>query len=75
MPFLLSFGLASDGQCGSGDEKEEQTVTLVHFPPKVSVIQVSAGSRHSLALSSSGHVYRYVFIFLFCVDSYNINIF
>eukprot|EP01039_Chlorochromonas_danica_P010584 gene10584-11729_t len=61
---VYAFGLNEDGQCYSKSKKDHENdlwqPVLVHFPsPRIQIISVSAGSRHSLALSSEGHVYSW----------------
>lgn len=55
---VIAFGLNEDGQCGSMDD-DYCSPRLTHFPVNVIITAISAGSRHSLALSSMGRVYSW----------------
>lgn len=63
MNVLYAFGLNDDGQCYSAAKVDHQSDAwspiLVRFPSLVQIVSVSAGSRHSLALSADGHVYSW----------------
>lgn len=62
MKFLFAFGDNEDGQCGRVNKKDQKDIyypTLVRFPSFVEITKVSAGSRHSLALSRDGFVYSW----------------
>eukprot|EP01031_Cornospumella_fuschlensis_P021036 gene21036-25777_t len=63
MRVLYAFGNNEDGQCYSANKKdyvkEVWSPILVKFPLKVQIASVAAGSRHSLALSTDGHVYSW----------------
>lgn len=62
MHIVLVFGLNDDGQCGIGRSQGSSTscpISLVRFPHKVDIVAISAGSRHTLALSSTGQVYSW----------------
>jgi alpha-tubulin suppressor-like RCC1 family protein len=62
MKVLYTFGLNEDGQCGvppSSDHNGVYFPAPVRFPSRVSLCTVSAGSRHTLALSDSGEVYSW----------------
>lgn len=61
MKFLYAFGLNEDGQCGVNSTKREKIFfpLLVRFPMFVDIVSISAGSRHTIALSSDGAVYTW----------------
>lgn len=63
MRVLYAFGNNEDGQCYSASKKdyvkEVWAPILVRFPRRVQIATVAAGSRHSLALSTDGHVYSW----------------
>jgi E3 ubiquitin-protein ligase HERC4 len=57
---VYSFGMNEDGQCGTKkDQKEVDKPQIIRFPTKTRIVSLSAGSRHSLALSDGGHVYSW----------------
>lgn len=62
MKVLYAFGLNADGQCGAQKPEDSNCVLVpkpVHFPSKISVLVVSAGSRHTLAISENGDMYSW----------------
>jgi alpha-tubulin suppressor-like RCC1 family protein len=61
MKVLLGFGLNDDGQCGCSAKKDKQIAypQIIKFPYRVQIVGISAGSRHSLALSYEGFVYSW----------------
>lgn len=61
MKVLFGCGLNEDGQCGIPVKKEKEVgiPQIIKFATKVQIIGISAGSRHSLALSNEGHVYSW----------------
>mmetsp|Transcript_19528 Transcript_19528/g.21180 ORF Transcript_19528/g.21180 Transcript_19528/m.21180 type:complete len:410 (+) Transcript_19528:44-1273(+) len=61
MKVLLGFGLNEDGQCGGSVKKDREVglPQIIKFATRVQIIGISAGSRHSLALSAEGHVYSW----------------
>jgi alpha-tubulin suppressor-like RCC1 family protein len=58
---LIGFGLNEDGQCGASVKKEKDVVfpQIIKFPYRVQIMEISGGSRHSLALSTEGFVYSW----------------
>ena len=50
-------GSNSVGQLGVGDMAPRQTPVKVRFPEDVKIVQVAAGSYHTVALDSNGVVY------------------
>lgn len=57
MKVLYAFGLNEDGQCGNRKEQKDIYFPLpVAFSSYVVITKVSAGSRHSLALTDTGAV-------------------
>lgn len=62
MRVLYLFGLNEDGQCGVPHRPEHNGRYFplpLRLPFKVSIASVSAGSRHTLALTSDGDVYSW----------------
>lgn len=62
MRVLYTFGLNEDGQCGVPVREEHNGRYFpipVAFPLKVCISSVSAGSRHTLALSTAGEVFSW----------------
>lgn len=62
MHVVFMFGLNEDGQCGVPDKKDQKGIYFpvpVKFPIKTTIVSVSAGSRHTLALSSTGSVFSW----------------
>jgi alpha-tubulin suppressor-like RCC1 family protein len=58
MKVLFAFGLNEDGQCGC-IEKNVIRPTPIYFPLKPLIVAISAGSRHTMALSDHGFVYSW----------------
>jgi len=57
---VYAFGMNEDGQCGAKkDQKDIELPIVIRFPSKVRIVALSAGSRHSLALSEEGSVYSW----------------
>ena len=60
MKFLYTFGLNEDGQCGHPVRKDKILFpTLIKLSPYIEVVSVSAGSRHTLALTAQGAVFSW----------------
>jgi alpha-tubulin suppressor-like RCC1 family protein len=59
MQIILGFGLNEDGQCGVRRTGSICPISVLQFPDRIIVTTISAGSRHSLALSSTGMVYSW----------------
>jgi hypothetical protein len=61
MKVLIGFGLNEDGQSGASVKKEKEIglPQIIKFPTRVQIVAISAGSRHSLALSDDGAVYSW----------------
>ena len=60
MKVLYCCGLNEDGQCAPEDETNIWYPSPVPFPrTTVSIVKVSAGSRHTLALTCDGMVYSW----------------
>jgi alpha-tubulin suppressor-like RCC1 family protein len=59
MNILFTFGLNEDGQCGHEEDGKIWYPLPVAFPERVLLRTISAGSRHTLALSKSGAVYSW----------------
>ncbi len=58
---VLTFGSNEDGQCGVKRTNQVSVPfpLLIQFPDRISIKAISAGSRHSLALSSNGQVFSW----------------
>jgi alpha-tubulin suppressor-like RCC1 family protein len=60
MKFIYTFGLNEDGQCGHPLRKEKVLFpTLIKISPHIEIVSISAGSRHTLALTAQGTVYSW----------------
>lgn len=78
---VYSWGSNSYGQLGSGDNSFRSTPYLIKLPPKTKIVQIAAGSNHSVLLSSNGEVFTFgshlvssYFIFYLLVQSFNISV-
>lgn len=58
-PLALAWGSNSSGQLGNGATASSSVPVKADLPPGVRVTAVSGGFGHSLALTSSGHVYAW----------------
>ena len=56
--YIYSFGSNGEGQLGLGDNNNKNVPTLVSKLYN-KVIQIAAGFRHSLCLTSDGHIYSF----------------
>lgn len=52
-----TWGSNSCGQLGVGDLISRGSPVLIRLPPSVRVIQVAAGSNHTVFLTSNGQIY------------------
>ena len=59
MSFILSFGTSGDGQLGNGADSDDSPPICIVVPRGIKIVALSAGSRHSLALTSNGAVYSF----------------
>jgi alpha-tubulin suppressor-like RCC1 family protein len=60
MKFLYTFGLNEDGQCGQREKKDKVLFPrLLKLSPYVEFISISAGSRHTLAITAQGAVFSW----------------
>jgi alpha-tubulin suppressor-like RCC1 family protein len=64
---LYSWGKNDKGQLGLGHSKsiEEKGPQLIEGLKGVNVAQVSCGNAHCCCVSEQGHLYSWVFIFIF----------
>jgi len=53
---VYTFGSNSYGQLGVGDLSSRGSPTFAKIPPSLKIVMVTAGSHHSVALSSDGDV-------------------
>lgn len=58
MKVLFAFGLNEDGQCGC-NEQNIHVPTPLYFSYKPVILEISAGSRHTMALCDQGFAYSW----------------
>jgi len=56
---VYSFGFGNNGRLGHGDEAQQNTPKLIDTLDDLNIVQVAAGSAHSLALTDDGDVYSF----------------